>query len=590
MINLKPQKQSDKALNLSENARFILKQRYLQRDENREIIETPIQMFKRVAKAIAEIEYNYGKDKAFVKQTEKEFLNIMTRLEFLPNSPTLMNAGTNLGQLSACFVLPVEDDIDQIFQAVAYTARIHKSGGGTGFSFSRLRPKADVVKSTGGVASGPISFMTVFDAATEVIKQGGKRRGANMGIMRVDHPDIMDFIMAKETEGVLHNFNLSVGITDQFMRAVEKDGDFEFVNPRTKKPVKSIKARAIWNLLCLMSWKNGEPAVVFLDTINKANPTPEIGEMEATNPCGETPLLPYESCNLGSMNLAKFIHKNGHVSFDFEKFEKSVAIAIRFLDDVVDANKYPLPQIRDATLANRKIGLGVMGWADLLMFMGIKYDSDESIELSEKIMSSMLSTAMRVSIALGKEKGNFPNILKSKFKKEPYMRNATLTTIAPTGTISIIANASSGIEPIFAVVTRRNVEETLGKNLVEVNPSVKRSLELKGLWTPDIEKALVDTQCKNCVVLPKEMKEVLRTSAEISPDWHLKMQAAFQKYTNNAVSKTINLPNGASIHDIEAIYMQAWKLGIKGTTVYRDNSRQYQLLVKEDGSCPTCPS
>ena len=547
-------------------------------------------MFKRVAKAIAEIEYNYGKDKAFVKQTEKEFLNIMTRLEFLPNSPTLMNAGTNLGQLSACFVLPVEDDIDQIFQAVAYTARIHKSGGGTGFSFSRLRPKADVVKSTGGVASGPISFMTVFDAATEVIKQGGKRRGANMGIMRVDHPDIMDFIMAKETEGVLHNFNLSVGITDQFMRAVEKDGDFEFVNPRTKKPVKSIKARAIWNLLCLMSWKNGEPAVVFLDTINKANPTPEIGEMEATNPCGETPLLPYESCNLGSMNLAKFIHKNGHVSFDFEKFEKSVAIAIRFLDDVVDANKYPLPQIRDATLANRKIGLGVMGWADLLMFMGIKYDSDESIELSEKIMSSMLSTAMRVSIALGKEKGNFPNILKSKFKKEPYMRNATLTTIAPTGTISIIANASSGIEPIFAVVTRRNVEETLGKNLVEVNPSVKRSLELKGLWTPDIEKALVDTQCKNCVVLPKEMKEVLRTSAEISPDWHLKMQAAFQKYTNNAVSKTINLPNGASIHDIEAIYMQAWKLGIKGTTVYRDNSRQYQLLVKEDGSCPTCPS
>jgi ribonucleoside-diphosphate reductase alpha chain len=590
VINLKPQKQSDKALNLSENARFILKQRYLQRDENREIIETPTQMFKRVAKAIAEIEYNYGKDKAFVKQTEKEFFNIMTRLEFLPNSPTLMNAGTNLGQLSACFVLPVEDDIDQIFQAIAYTARIHKSGGGTGFSFSRLRPKSDVVKSTGGVASGPISFMTVFDAATEVIKQGGKRRGANMGIMRVDHPDIMDFIMAKETEGVLHNFNLSVGITDQFMRAVEKDGDFEFINPRTDKPIKSIKARAIWNLLCLMSWKNGEPAVVFLDTINKANPTPEIGEIEATNPCGETPLLPYESCNLGSMNLSKFIHKNGHVSFDFEKFEKSVAIAVRFLDDVVDANKYPLPQIREATIANRKIGLGVMGWADLLMFMGIKYDSDEAIELSQKIMSSMLSTAMRVSIALGKEKGNFPNKDKSIFKKEPYMRNATLTTIAPTGTISLIANASSGIEPIFAVVQRRNVEETLGKNLVEINPSVKRSLELKGLWTPDIEKALVDTQCKNCVVLPKEMKEVLRTSAEISPEWHLKMQAAFQKYTNNAVSKTINLPNGASIHDIESIYMQAWKLEIKGTTVYRDNSRQYQLLVKEDGTCPTCPS
>jgi ribonucleoside-diphosphate reductase alpha chain len=577
-------------MNLSENAKFILKQRYLQRDENRDIIETPNQMFKRVAKAISEIEYKYGKDKAFVKQMEKDFLNIMVRLEFLPNSPTLMNAGTNLGQLSACFVLPVEDDIDEIFKAVSYTAKIHKSGGGTGFSFSRLRPKEDIVKSTGGVASGPISFMSVFDAATEVIKQGGKRRGANMGIMRVDHPDIMDFIMAKETEGVLHNFNLSVGITDKFMRAVEKDGDFEFVNPRTKKPVKSIKARAIWNLLCLMSWKNGEPAVIFLDTINRANPTPEIGEIEATNPCGETPLLPYESCNLGSINLSKFIKKNGKVGFDYEKFEKAVAIAVRFLDDVVDVNKYPLPQIREATLANRKIGLGVMGWADLLIFMGIKYDSDEAIELADSIMRSMLSTAMRVSVALGKEKGNFPNILKSKFKSEQYMRNATLTTIAPTGTISLIANASSGIEPIFAVVQRRNVEETLGKNLVEVNPSVKRSLELKGLWTPDIEKALVDTQCKNCVVLPKEMKDVLRTSAEISPEWHLRMQAVFQKYTNNAVSKTINLPNNASINDIETIYIQAWKLGIKGTTVYRDNSRQYQLLVKEDGNCPTCPS
>ena len=585
MTNIKQKKSL-----LSQNALFILQQRYLQRDENRDVVETPNQMFRRVARAISEIELKYGKDKTFVKQLEKDFYNLMVRMEFLPNSPTLMNAGTNLGQLSACFVLPVEDDIDEIFQAVAYTAKIHKSGGGTGFSFSRLRPRADVVKSTGGIASGPISFMTVFDAATEVIKQGGKRRGANMGIMRVDHPDIMDFIMAKEREGVLHNFNLSVGITDKFMNAVEKDGDFEFINPRTKKSVKAIKARAIWNLLCLMSWKNGEPAVIFLDTINKANPTPEIGEMEATNPCGETPLLPYESCNLGSMNLSKFIKKNGKVGFDYEKFEKSVAIAIRFLDDVVDANKYPLPQIREATLANRKIGLGVMGWADLLMFMGIKYDSNEAIEFAEKIMRSMLSTAMRTSVALGKEKGNFPNILKSIFKKEQYMRNATLTTIAPTGTISLIANASSGIEPIFAVVQRRNVEETLGKNLVEVNPSVKRSLELKGLWTSDIEKALIETQCKNCVVLPKEMREVLRTSAEISPEWHLKMQSIFQKYTDNAVSKTINLPNSASIHDIESIYINAWRLGIKGTTVYRDNSRQYQLLVKEDGSCPTCPT
>lgn len=575
---------------LSPNSLFILNQRYLLRNEDRDIIETPRQLFKRVAKTIAENEYNYKKDDVFVRHLEKEFFQMMSKMEFLPNSPTLMNAGTSLGQLSACFVLPVEDDIDAIFQAIGYTAKIHKSGGGTGFSFSRLRPRADVVKSTGGIASGPLSFMTVFDAATEVIKQGGKRRGANMGIMRVDHPDIMDFIMAKEKEGIFRNFNLSVGITDKFMRAVEKDGDFEFINPRTKKPVKALKARAIWNLLCLMSWKNGEPAVIFLDTINKANPTPEIGEMEATNPCGETPLLQYESCNLGSMNLSKFIRKNGTYHFDFERFEKSVAIAVRFLDNVVDVNKYPLPQIRDATLANRKIGLGVMGWADLLMFMGIKYDSPEAIELAEKVMSSMLSTAMRTSVALGKEKGNFPNILKSIYKKEPYMRNATLTTIAPTGTISIIANASSGIEPIFAVVQRRNVEETLGKNLVEINPAIKRSLELKGLWNPELEKALIETQCKNCVVLPKGMKEVIRTSAEISPEWHLKMQAVFQKYTHNAVSKTINLPNNASIQDIEAIYILAWKLGIKGTTVYRDNSRQYQLLIAEDGTCPTCPS
>ena len=579
-----------KVLGLSPNALFILQQRYLMRDENREIIETPTQMFRRVAKAIAEIELNYGKDKPFIKKMEKNFFEIMTKMEFLPNSPTLMNAGTNLGQLSACFVLSVEDDIDSIFNAVHYTANIHKSGGGTGFSFSRIRPKGDVVKSTGGIASGPLSFMAVFNSATEVIKQGGKRRGANMGVMRVDHPDIMDFIMAKEREGTLSNFNLSVGITDKFITAVEKDEDFEFVNPRNKKTVKTIKARAIWNLLCYMSWKNGEPAVIFLDTINKTNPTPEVGEFEATNPCGETPLLPYESCNLGSINLSKFVKNNGVAKIDYDKLRKVVRLAIRFLDNVIDVNKYPLPQIKEATLANRKIGLGVMGFADTLIYLGIKYNSEEAISIAEELMKVILEEAIATSVELGKERGSFPNKSKSIYKDKPYMRNATLTTIAPTGTISIIANCSYGIEPMFAIVQRRKVKETLGKDLVEVNPAVKRSLELKGLWNDEMEKALIVSQCKNCVVLPEDMKKAFVTSAEISPEGHLKMQAAFQKYTHNAVSKTINLPNTSSVRDIEEIYLLAHKLGIKGVTIYRDGSRTYQLLIKEDGTCPTCPS
>lgn len=579
-----------KVLGLSPNALFILQQRYLMRDENREIIETPTQMFRRVAKAIAEIELNYGKDKTFIKKMEKNFFEIMTKMEFLPNSPTLMNAGTNLGQLSACFVLSVEDDIDSIFNAVHYTANIHKSGGGTGFSFSRIRPKGDVVKSTGGIASGPLSFMAVFNSATEVIKQGGKRRGANMGVMRVDHPDIMDFIMAKEREGTLSNFNLSVGITDKFITAVEKDEDFEFVNPRNKKTVKTIKARAIWNLLCYMSWKNGEPAVIFLDTINKTNPTPEVGEFEATNPCGETPLLPYESCNLGSINLSKFVKNNGVAKIDYDKLRKVVRLAIRFLDNVIDVNKYPLPQIKEATLANRKIGLGVMGFADTLIYLGIKYNSEEAISIAEELMKVILEEAIATSVELGKERGSFPNKSKSIYKDKPYMRNATLTTIAPTGTISIIANCSYGIEPMFAIVQRRKVKETLGKDLVEVNPAVKRSLELKGLWNDEMEKALIVSQCKNCIVLPEDMKKAFVTSAEISPEGHLKMQAAFQKYTHNAVSKTINLPNTSSVRDIEEIYLLAHKLGIKGVTIYRDGSRTYQLLIKEDGTCPTCPS
>lgn len=574
-------------IKLSKNAHFILAQRYLLKDENRELIETPAKMFRRVAKAIAEVELNYGATKKEAKDLERRFYNMMTKFEFLPNSPTLMNAGTNIGQLSACFVLPVGDDIDEIFSAVHYTARIHKTGGGTGFSFSRLRPKNDVVKSTGGIASGPLSFMQVFDVATEVIKQGGKRRGANMGILRVDHPDIQDFIIAKEKEGVLKNFNLSVAITDKFMEAVKNDGDFDLINPRTKKVVKTLKARVIWNLLCFMSWKNGEPAVIFIDKINADNPTPEIGKIESMNPCGEQPLLPYESCNLGSINISKF-YKNRNGKIDWIKLEKVVKLAVRFLDNVIDANRFPLPEIREITLANRKIGLGIMGWADLLIRIGLRYDSQEAVNLGEKIMKFIHDKAEEMSVELGETKLPFQNQPFSKFKDSRRRRNATLTTIAPTGTISLIADCSQSIEPIFAILQKRNVKDTLGANLFEINPSVKRSLQLKGLWNKQLEEAIAITGSSKCLSLPNEIKKFIVTSAEVSPEWHVKMQAAFQKFTDNAVSKTVNLPNSAEISDIEQIYLMAYKLGVKGITVYRDGSRKYQLLENADGKCPTC--
>ena len=574
-------------LKLSENAKYILSQRYLLRNENREIVETPEQLFRRVSKAIAEVDLKYGKTKEEVKELENKFYEMMISFEFLPNSPTLMNAGTDLGQLSACFVLPVADSIDDIFQAIYHTAKIHKTGGGTGFSFSKLRPKDDIVKSTGGIASGPISFMTVFDATTEVIKQGGKRRGANMGLLRIDHPDILDFLVCKEREGLLRNFNISVGLTDKFLKAVEKDKDFALTNPRTKKPEKSIKARALWNLLITMSWRNGEPGVIFLDKINEFNPTPELGEIESVNPCAEQPLLPYESCNLGSINLSKFI-KNEEI--DWEKLKETIRLVVRFLDNVIDANTFPLDKIKEATLGNRKIGLGVMGWADLLLDLGMKYDTEEAIALARKIMKFIQEEGRETSKELGKEKGNFPNKDKSVYKNLAYLRNATITTIAPTGTISLIANCSNGIEPIFALIQTRNVEESLGKNLVEINPAIQRSLELKGLWNPELEKALIQSQCLKCTTLPEKIKEVFVTSSEISPELHVRMQAAFQKYTDNAVSKTINLPNKATIDDIEEIYLLAYKLGCKGITIYRDGSRQYQLLTKplqEEYKIPT---
>jgi len=572
---------------LSDNGLFILEQRYLLKNEERELIETPKQMFKRVSKTIANIEFNYDKTKKEVKKIEKEFFNMIYNLEFLPNSPTLMNAGTNLGQLSACFVLPVNDSIDSIFQAVNHTAKIHKSGGGTGFSFSNLRPKEDVVRSTGGIASGPLSFMRVFDIATDVIKQGGKRRGANMGILRCDHPDILDFLITKEKEGVLKNFNISVALTDKFMKAIEKDQYFGLINPRTKKIQNKVKARSIWNLLILMSWKNGEPGIIFIDAINKANPTPKIGSIESTNPCGEQPLLPYESCNLGSINLSKFYkRKNGEINW--KKLKKTIRLAVRFLDNVIDANKFPLEEIKEQTLNNRKIGLGVMGWADLLLKMGIKYDTRKALKLAKRIMKFILDEAFKMSVELGKEKGNFPNKNKSIYKDLEFLRNSTITTIAPTGTISIIANCSNGIEPLFAIVQRRNVAESLGKDLIEINPAVKTSLQLKGLWNKELEEALINTECSKCTTLPKDLKQVLVTSSEISPEWHVKVQATFQEYTHNAVSKTINLPNGATVDDIEEIYLLAYKLGCKGITIYRDGSRKEQLLTKNISKCPSC--
>src|SRR3989304_6641701 len=495
-------------MKISKNAETILTERYLLRDNNRKVIETPTQLFRRVAKAISDVDLNYGKTKMEVNTLRKEFVSITTKFGFLPNSPTLMNGGTELGQLAACFVLPVEDDIDSIMNAVHYAVKIHKSGGGTGFDFSKLRPKNDPVGSTGGIASGPISFMRIFDTATEIIRQGGKRRGANMGIMRVDHPDIISFISVKRKEGRLKNFNLSVGITKEFMDALETDGDYNLVNPHTNRPINSVNAHSVFILLCALSWSNGEPAVIFLDTINKYNPTPnEV--LEATNPCGETPLLAYESCNLGSINLSKFAKINGQIKVDYEKLRKGVRFAVRFLDDIVDVNKYPLPQLREKTLQNRKIGLGVMGWMVLLVLLGIKYDSEEAVQLAKDVMKFIRDEGMQMSRELAKERGNFPNKANSIYKDDLYMRNATITTIAPTGTISYLAECSQSIEPYFALVQKRNVKETLGKDLFEIAPAIKKIMQMKGLWTEEYNKAL---ECGACIVIPNEIKDIISTA------------------------------------------------------------------------------
>ncbi|MEM5799787.1 MAG: adenosylcobalamin-dependent ribonucleoside-diphosphate reductase [Candidatus Aenigmatarchaeota archaeon] len=592
-------------MQLTENALTLLKLRYLRRNEYGEIIETPEELFKRVAHAIASVEKKYGKSDQEIEKIEKEFFELLTSLKFLPNSPTLMNAGTGSGQLSACNVLPLDDSMESIFETIKNAAIVQKFGGGTGFSFSRLRPKGDKVGSTGGIAAGPIFFLNAFDSALKGIRQAHRRFATNMGVLRVDHPDIFEFIDAKKQEGTITTFNISVGITDKFMKAVKENGKFELVNPRNNQVVEVLPAMKIFDKIAEAAWRNGEPGLIFLDRMNntESNPVPNFGPIETTNPCGEQPLYPYDSCNLGSIDVSKMI-KNSEI--DWVELKRVIHLSVRFLDNVIDASLFPLKEIEERTKSIRRIGLGIMGFADMLIKLEIPYNSDKALEIAEKLMKFITEEGRKASVKLAEERGSFPEFEKSIWKERGYkcLRNATITTIAPTSNLSIIAGCSHSIEPLFSITYVRNVKDSLGTNLIETNPLFEKVAREKGFYSEELmKKILKKGKLSEVKEVPENIRKIFVVAHEISPEWHVKMQAAFQKYTDNAVSKTVNLPNKATVEDVKKIYMLAYDLGCKGITVYRDGSREHQIInipaekteedeaqeiIESTGGCATC--
>lgn len=572
-------------MELTENAIKVLRARYLLKDADGNVIEIPQGMFKRVASTIASAEKLYGQDPLL---WEERFYELMVNLKFLPNSPTLMNAGKDIGQLAACFVLPVDDSMHSIFDTLKNTALILQSGGGTGFSFSRLRPKTDIVRSTGGIASGPVSFMKIYNTATEVIKQGGARRGASMGILRIDHPDIVDFIRVKRDERELTNFNISVAIPDAFMNALKIDAEYDLINPRSKTVAGRLKAKVVFDEIVTSAWETGDPGIVFIDRINKYNPTPHIGEMESTNPCGEQPLLPYEACVLGSINLSRYVKestvKEIKEQIDFDGLSRDIKTAVRFLDNAIDVNRYPLPAIEGMHKGNRKIGLGVMGWADMLIPLGIPYNSKRAFCLARDLMRFIRDKSKEASVELANKRGPFPNFKGSIYDRDdmPHPRNATTTTIAPTGTLSIIADCSSGIEPLFALAYKRLILDT---ELYEINKYFFRTAVERGFYTKELEdKVIKKGNLKGIKEVPPDVRRLFKTAHEISPEAHIEMQAGFQEYTDNAVSKTINMPRSSKKEDVYRAFLLAYEKGLKGITIFRSGTVKMGTLLRFTGS------